>query len=316
MTVAEKRKRSPHYRSLFWPMIAIGLGSAWLLYNLGIFTGANLSVIFQIWPLLLIAVGLDFIFGRTSPSRGASIGLAFVGFVLAIMYIGPSIGLGSNVEYTNTTFDVPRDASENLKLNIEAGIDSVRINPLIDSNNLIEGDIWHLGELDVNINDSDGTKTVTVQQKDFTFNFGWNNNEENGSGWAIDVNPTTPLAINFEGGIGETTMDLSAFNLTRVDFNMGVGQLELTLPTPVSSYEVDIEGGIGEVVVDIPDDVEFKVVASTGIGDAELPSGLIQLSGDDSRIGADGTWQTPDFDQAEQTIIIMFDGGIGSLKVR
>ena len=312
----EKRKHRRRYQSLFWPMLLVGVGTAWFLFNIGIFTGANIAVALQLWPLLLIVIGIDIIFGRKSPSRGATIGLAFVGLMLAIMYIGPSMGLGASAERTLTNIEVHRDGAETLSLTVEAGMESVTINPLIDSNNLIEADLWHFGELDTDIFGDDDKKIVQIRQKEFSFNFGLDFANEENSGWAIHVNPIAPLALDFEGGVGHIEMNLEAFNLSDLKLDMGVGSLDIALPPPQQSYDVDINGGIGEAKVDIPDDAEVKIIVSTGIGNTDFPSHLIQVEGEDEFMGSDGVWQTEGFEQAENRITINFDGGVGSLDIR
>lgn len=317
MAHIEKQKHyHPRYRSLFWPMILIGVGTAWLLYNAGIFTTEHLSVIFKLWPLLLVAIGLDLLFGRQSPSRGATIGLAFVGFILALMYIGPSINLGSNVEYHHYALDVPSDGAEHLTLNLETGADTVNITSLEDSNNIFESDIWYLGELSVDQYTRDGEAMVSFEQTGISLPFGIAPDNQEGKGWNISINQNIPTAIDFNGGVGQTTMDLSQLYVTDVKLNMGVGSLDITLPSPQESYTLDINGGVGQTTVDVPDDIALQVIVSTGIGDIELPPNLIQISGDDHIVGEEGTWQTQGFDQAEHTVTITFDGGIGSFKLK
>ena len=43
---------------LFWPIILIGVGVIFLLNNLGVITGSPWEVIWRLWPVLLIALGL------------------------------------------------------------------------------------------------------------------------------------------------------------------------------------------------------------------------------------------------------------------
>jgi hypothetical protein len=315
MEQQEKRKHRRRYQSLFWPMILVGVGTAWLLFNVGIFTASNIAVALQLWPLLLIIIGIDLIFGRKSPSRGATIGLAFVGLMLAVMYIGPSIGLGGNAERTNTTFDVPQDGTTALSLTIESGIESVTVNPLIDSNNLVEADLWHFGELDMDIFGDEAEKFVQIREKDHSFSFGLDFDNDETSGWAFNLNPATPLDLDFEGGVGHIEMNLESFNLSDLTLDMGVGSVDIALPSPQQSYGVDISGGVGQVIVDIPDDAEVRVIVSTGIGSTDLPSNLIQVEGEEEFVSAEGIWQTEGFEQAANTITINFDGGIGSLDI-
>lgn len=315
MTYQEKRKNQG-YRSLFWPMLFIGAGTAWLLLNIGIFTGENIAVIFQLWPLLLIGIGLDLIFGRKSATRGATIGLAFVGFVLAIMYVGPSMGLGKTVERNYTQFDLPLDGAETLELNINASVDTVNVTPLVDSNNLLEANIWHYGELAVDSKVDDADKVVDIEQNNMSWQFGFGSDNPEDTGWNVLVNPSVVLELDFEGGIGETNMDLSPFNIADLKLNMGVGSMDISLPSPQQDYEVDINGSVGEVILHIPDDAAVQIDVSTGVGDVDLPSSWIQIEGDDGFLGEDGTWQTEGFESVEHQIYITFDGGVGSLEIR
>ena len=55
---------SRRYRSLFWPVILIGIGVLWLLGNLGIIEPVSLGGLLRFWPVLLIVAGLDMDFRR------------------------------------------------------------------------------------------------------------------------------------------------------------------------------------------------------------------------------------------------------------
>ncbi len=48
----------------------IGVGVVWLLGNLGVLTTSSLVVLVRLWPLLLILIGLDLLFGRWSSAVG------------------------------------------------------------------------------------------------------------------------------------------------------------------------------------------------------------------------------------------------------
>jgi hypothetical protein len=47
-------------------VILIAVGIIWLLGNLGVLSAANILVLLRLWPLLLIVIGLDLLFGRQS----------------------------------------------------------------------------------------------------------------------------------------------------------------------------------------------------------------------------------------------------------
>ena len=82
----------PRYRSLFWPMILIGVGLVWFLSNIGAIPSFNPLALINLWPLLLIALGLDLLIGRRSPLVGLLIGLGTLGAAVAILLAAPNLG--------------------------------------------------------------------------------------------------------------------------------------------------------------------------------------------------------------------------------
>jgi len=54
----------PKRTSLFWPVVLIGAGVILLLRNLGVLQNFDLQTLLRLWPLILVVIGLDLIFGR------------------------------------------------------------------------------------------------------------------------------------------------------------------------------------------------------------------------------------------------------------
>ena len=66
----EDKRGNGYYRggrSIFWPMILIGLGVVWLLANFDIIPPVNWWTLLNLWPLVLVALGLQIMFGRGRP---------------------------------------------------------------------------------------------------------------------------------------------------------------------------------------------------------------------------------------------------------
>src|SRR5260221_14711850 len=66
--------------SLLWPLVLIGLGALLLLQTVGWLPASLWAALVQLWPLLLIVVGLDLLVGRHS-ARAAAMPI-LVGVVL------------------------------------------------------------------------------------------------------------------------------------------------------------------------------------------------------------------------------------------
>ena len=94
-------KKKERRSSLVVPVILIGLGIVFLLNNLGILTWSVWDVIFRLWPVLLVAGGLDVLIGRRS-AWGALLSLvltlALVAGALWLYEAGIVTGRASSAE--------------------------------------------------------------------------------------------------------------------------------------------------------------------------------------------------------------------------
>lgn len=337
------RSPKPAYRSLFWPIVLIGAGVIWLLTNFNIISSANLVVLFRLWPLILIVIGLDLLFGRQSPVIGAVIGIGAVALMVVLMLIGPSLGLGTNVEIVTDTFSEPLGDTESARIDLNTSVGRVNVQALTDSNNLVAAEIAHIGEIDF-VTEGESEKIVSISQREETVNFGTDwltslfTDEE--LVWNVNINPEVPVNLNINSGVGESFYDLRDLQLLGLDANIGVGSVTLDLPAMPGSYPVslnggtgsttvnifdgtavdlNINGGVGSVLIDIPQDAAVRVDASSGVGAVNLPGDFTRISGDDDGgnfVGDEGVWETEGFNSAEQQITIVFDGGVGTLTLR
>lgn len=331
------------YRSLFWPIVLIGVGVIWLLGNLNIISAANLVVLFRLWPLILIIVGLDLLFGRQSPFLGALIGIGTVVLLIVLMLIGPSIGLaGSNLDVKTAAFNEPLEDAASARVNLNIGLGEINVKALADSNNLIDANLTYVGEVEFQ-HEGQTDKFISLSQKNEAVNFGWDFipllfNSEDKLRWDVGLSPNVPLQLDINSGTGGATFDLSELKLTELSVKSGTGGMTINLPVMETSYDVqvdsgtgggtinvqngssvnmDINSGTGGFTVDVPDEAAVRVIARTGVGGIDIPSSYNRVGGkDDNFIGENGTWETSGFDSAEKQIIINFEGGTGGLTVR
>ena len=72
--LSKRSKTSWDDRDLFWPVLFAGFGVLWLLVNLKYLPLDNMGVLIGLWPVLLMAAGLDLMVGRRWPLVGALLG--------------------------------------------------------------------------------------------------------------------------------------------------------------------------------------------------------------------------------------------------
>jgi hypothetical protein len=362
MDYAKPKRGEIGYKSLFWPMFLVGVGMLWLLSNLNIISWQNVAVVFRLWPLVLIAVGLDLLIGRQSPRIGAVIGVGTAVIALGLVIVGPALGLVSTPELKNDQFSEPLEDADSAEIFLKSGVANLTLNALDDSNQLIEADLTHLGDVSFSAQ-GESQKEIRIEEAGVDFNKNWNPFAWFGEGtehWEVGLSDEVPLDLQIEAGVGDSMLDLSQLQLASLRVNSGVGEVELYLPEMEEAYRATIEGGVGDVfvtipeetridlkvstgpggvsvqmgedasgklnittgpgdsVIDIPDDAAVRIEATTGVGEIILPGNFQRISGgDDGPVGMSGVWQTAGFDEADadEQIIIHFEGGVGEFKV-
>ena len=142
---------------------------------------------------------------------------------------------------------------------------------------------------------------LTVSQPKSTGSFGNTINN-----WDLKLNEELPLDITASLGAGEATLGLGKLNLSRVEMNIGAGEVQMDLRgEPKRDYAVQIRGGVGETVVYLPKNVGISATATKGIGD-------ISTEGLEQR---DGVWINPERVGAPVTVRLDVKGGIGAIRL-
>src|SRR5258708_12249695 len=61
------------YRSYFWPAVLILIGIVALLVNSGVISTDRLNLLFDLWPVILIVIGLELLARRTIPGQNGDV---------------------------------------------------------------------------------------------------------------------------------------------------------------------------------------------------------------------------------------------------
>lgn len=327
----EKRPYRPH-RSLFWPIILIGVGVIWLLGNIGAIAAFDLPVLFHLWPILLVFVGLDILAGRRSPLVGAVLGGLALALVVFFLVGGRQLGLSSNVQIKTEKFTAPVGQATSASVLLALSDSPTTISALTNSSNLIEADLTYIGSINFR---ATGTqrKVVSLARNEADFLLFSPLYWDASLNWKVYLNPRIPTDLNINGGSGESLVDLSRLELTSLKASMGSGASAFTVPAggPAprvqamggsgsmdwtipsgAAVELHLSGGSGSINVHLPSAqpvrLEIREKASSGIS---FPSSWVQAP---SPAGVQATWQTPGFTTGGRAIQIVVDeigsGGI------
>lgn len=338
LEAARSRKRG---RSLFGPIFLIGLGLYFLLRNLDIVPALNWGVALQLWPLLLIFVGVNIIVRQVRRPLGTLlsglVGLTAVTIFGAVLLFGAELplvsrfNLASSVEYRLESVAVSKAGVETADVSLEVGSLGANVSGSDSSQNLLEGELSVAGDviLQEQIQGSQATVSLDEDSSNFWFG-GWVSGFDQPP-WEIRLSRTAPMALNIDAGSGSSNLELGSLLLTdlfvdvgsgavnlqmpggeyAVQIDAGSGKLVATLP-PNGRQEINLNGGSGPVDLFLPPNMTARVEVDSGSGRVSLDDRFERVEGDDE----DGVWETPGYrTNAENSILIFIDGGSGSISI-
>ncbi len=288
------------------PVILIALGVVFLLNNLGVLDWSVWELLLRLWPILLIATGLDLILGWRSV-WGSLVAVLLTAAVLVVALWLSQSGIPGEAAGRTEEIVQPLEDVKSADIVINPAIGSIRLEALDDSVNLVEGTV-SLGrgeELarDFSVEDDAGSLTLRTEATSFgPFAVGWIGHRV----WDLQLAPGIPLRLTTNLGMGRTDLDLTGMSLDSVNVDQGIGQALVTLPRE-GAFEVRIEGAIGQTVVVIPEGLEARVRLDTGLAARQLP--------DDFDCQED-VCISPGYEKADEPVELVLGQAIGNLVVR
>src|SRR5580658_1082880 len=291
-------------------LIVIPVGIFFLIINLHPDLDAW-SIIRLYWPVLLIAIGLGYIWDAlmdrrySEPHAPRHHSGAPIAVLVILLLFGFALWHG---RYSRPILHDAQDVSLQGAQSVTANID-------IPSGSLdVSGGAAQLLNANFNYHEADGQPRVEyevsrghgdlsiTQENKMHLHFATTRND-----WQLRFADNVPMDMNVQIGAGSSNLRLQGLGVKNLDVQAGVGQLNLDLTGPrKSDLHVDIHGGVGTAIIRLPKDVGVRVHASGGIGSVS-PHGLTR-DGDDYVNNALG--KTP------ATIDLTIEGGIGSVSLR
>lgn len=306
-TIGQPPVREPQRSGLVGPSILIGLGLVFLANNLGWLSWGVWETIIRLWPVLLIAVGLDLLVGR----RSALWSLLVAALMFAVL--GVAIWLSGTwfagwQPLVSETIAQPLGAASRAEVNIAMGVGTLRVGAQAEPGGLIEGTLSQ-SERDEARQEFAVRGDTAVYKLHSTRQSAWGQipwGERPAAIWDLRLNPNVPTELDLATGAGNATIDLSRLQISRLDVATGIGTTAITLPAR-GNVRAGISGGVGETTIHIPEGVAARVDAATGLGQ-------VRVVGDFER--RDRVYTSPGFETAADRVDLQVAGGVGSVTIR
>lgn len=288
--------------SLVGPTILIGLGVILLLTNLGYLDWTIWDAL-RLWPVLLVAAGLELLLGRRS-TWGSVVSallvlLLVVGGVLLVERVGP---VGTQGEVIKIEY--PTNATKSFSLEVDPAVADLTVQPLGDSGNLIEGtvELWNTEKLKQRFTEGGSAELILDSDTGSGFNYVGLGQAPD---WNLQLSTGVETTINIDLGVGNVDMQLEDLLVENAVVDFGIGQVDIALPNGTAS-DIRIDGGIGMINLVVPRGLGVRVITDAGLVARSLPN-------DYSHEG--DTYTSPDWSRADYRATVTISLGIGTINV-
>lgn len=293
-------KDNQRHTDLVGPVLLIGLGIIILLNNLGTIDWGFWDVL-RLWPVLLIAAGLEILIGRRSALGSAVAALIVLGVIAGGIWLisaGPSADTVVPIAY-------PRDGTESAYVRLAPAVANLRVRGMSDTGQLIEG------SLEIGRNEQLAERFVEGENAQVILETE-GRNPANYIGlqgtrlWDLTIHDDVALDLETDVAVGDVDLDLAGTHADDVEVDFGIAQIAL-IPPDGGSGEGRIDGGIGTVLIHVPENVGLRLIADVGLVGRTIPSGYDRN---------DNVYTSPNYDQADHKFELTVSLGIGALTVR
>jgi hypothetical protein len=293
------------YRSLFWPGVLILVGVFALLVNVGFVPVERLDRLTDLWPLILVVIGLELVVRRAFQGASAEIAAALIvllaiGGAAAYVALGPSIPTG--VETLDASNKVGSLNHATARVEVGGAAITMQGSSSI-GDDLFRAHIEYSGRKpDVSLDTSTGEVQISqsntsgffLQSRRFVL--------------TLQLNSSVPWKIAVDSGSASDVLMLSTVHVEGIDVNTGASKEDITVGAPSGTVPITINGGALTVNVHRPPGAAASVSVSGG-------AASLSFDGRQSKAVGTLTAETSDYDHASDRYQIQVEGGACTVTV-
>ena len=296
-----KRRRNA---SPLGAVLLIFVGGVLLLNAFDVLDWSIWWSIVRLWPLLIVAAGLELLLGRWR------LGALLATILVMALAAGSLWLLSTGVIATGmetAQISQPLGDATRADVSIDPVVGELRLKAAPEAANLVEGEIRHGTNEDIQESFSQEGDTATYNLSTGsgswgTFPGGWDQSRA----WELSLSPGASLALSADMAVGDSALDLTGLTLDDLNAEMGVGRLKVTLPA-TGQFAAKLSQGVGVVEIVIPEGMAVRIQTDTAMAGRQMPDDLVK----DEEV-----YSSPGYATAANRVEIEAGVAIGLLKVR
>ncbi|MDE2868209.1 MAG: hypothetical protein OXR64_03545 [Chloroflexota bacterium] len=295
--------------------VLILLGVFGLLWNFNVLPDRFWGEFWTLWPLLLVAVGVNLVLSRQRAWLGSLAALAVVtgslgaAWVLAVTYPSPAPGLTISSE----SISVKRDGARSARLNLAVGGGDLSLSGGAPSGLLLSGGSQgsiaevKVSEQRVSVSTSGDRSTVDVNlNADWSFQFPPRRTRSSPR-WVLRHAEGIPTDIQIAGGVSDLDLDLQELNVQSLKVDAGAADIDVVLPAHAGRTTAEFSIGAADLDITVPPSVAARI---------DFEGGISSLNIDESRFPKQGDqYVSPDFESAANRVTIKIEAGVSDITI-
>ncbi|MBI4308009.1 MAG: hypothetical protein HY684_04310 [Chloroflexi bacterium] len=289
-------------------LIVVGL--IFLGLSLGLFSGDILSWTANLWPLLLILVGVGLLLGRgTSWWIGIAVAVAVLLGLVAVGFLNQGRLLGTPTEARTQRFEKSLGSlkAAEVRLTFSAGDMEVKMLPSYSSLLAEARFSYRPGskEPTTDFREVDGRGILQIVSPEGPRSFAVAGKDE---AWDLGLAARVPLDLTVEGGAMKADLDLADSQLRTLRLNVGTSKLDVRLPREAGRTLVSIKAGTSAITLDVPRNVEARIKANLGLASFSIDGERFQKR--------NGFYMSRNYESAQNKVDLDIDAGVSTVTIR
>ena len=299
--------------SILGPLILITAGILLLLNQMGRLPWSIWGTLWRLWPVIIILIGIEILIGV---SRSTAVHVA--GFLIAVVVLFGAIVLALyTAERPGPTRPPPRTEriveqmrnANRGRIELDFAVGTLEVAALADSQNFVEGEIEYSRysqkvERVYRVQDGRAMLDIKAQSRSMPFWFPGDTGER----WDLRFTVRIPLELEVDAGAANAELDLEQLQVTRLDFDGGVGRTRIAFPAAAGSTEASVSGGVGEITLLIPQNVGARIRVDSALTAVRVESARFVRSGEE--------YVSTNYETAEHKLEMTVESAIGAIIIR
>ncbi|HET6261837.1 MAG TPA: DUF5668 domain-containing protein, partial [Chloroflexia bacterium] len=272
--VPHAQPHARHNMPVLGPLLLIVAGAVFLLNNLGYLDWSIWGHLWRLWPLILVAIGVDLLFGRKSQLISVLMVVALLAVGIGFLAISGEFGAAGVP--TRKTLAVPmRSSVSQVNLSVQLGDDNTLSMEALgrDAEDMVAGTLEYRdarNEPDVTVTSEGQATIVNINQLSLT-----GGPAEGELDWQINLRREVPFFLILTAGNTDTELDLREVTVRNLALMVGNNDTNIIFPS-AGQTQATITSGNSDLELTIPNGVEARIAISAGNSDISVDRRFVE----------------------------------------